>query len=243
MKICLAQTKPFTGSIVKNIEQHLELIQLAIEQGVELIIFPELSLTGYEPTLANTLAISKDDARLTVFQEASSEKNITIGVGAPIKTSQGITISMILFQPNQSVQVYSKGFLHVDEMPYFVSGDNSLILQINSQKIALAICYEISIPEHAEKAFQNGSEIYIASVAKFKSGINKAKTELANIARRYSMSVLMANCIGMADGAECAGKTAVWNKEGGIIGELDNINVGLLIFDTASQTAEKHHLF
>ena len=114
MKICLAQTKPFTGSIEKNIEQHLELILLAIEQGVELIIFPELSLTGYEPTLANAIAISKDDARLTVFQEARSEKNITIGVGTPIKTSQGITISMILFQPNQSVQVYSKGFLHSD---------------------------------------------------------------------------------------------------------------------------------
>ena len=117
------------------------------------------------------------------------------------------------------------------------------MLQLNSQKIALAICYEISIPEHAEKAFQNGAQIYIASVAKFKSGINKAKTELANIAKRYSMNVLMANCIGMADGAECAGKTAVWNKEGGMICELNELNEGLLIFDTARQTAEKHHLF
>ncbi|KYG81070.1 putative amidohydrolase [Roseivirga ehrenbergii] len=242
MKICVAQTKPFTGTIEKNIIQHLKLVSLAIEQGVELIIFPELSLTGYEPTLANTLAISKDDARLTVFQEASSEKNITIGVGAPIKTSQGIAISMILFQPNQSIQVYSKGHLHADELPYFISGNNSLILQLNSQKIALAICYEISIPEHSEKAFQNGARLYIASVAKFKSGINKARTELANIAKRYSMNILMANCIGMSDGEECAGKTAAWNKEGEMICELNEVNEGLLIFDNTTQTTEKYLL-
>ena len=116
------------------------------------------------------------------------------------------------------------------------------MLQLNSQKIALAICYEISIPEHSEKAFQNGAEIYIASVAKFKSGINKANEELANIASQYSMNVLMANCIGVSDGAECAGKTAAWNKNGEMICELDEVNEGLLILDTTTQITERYLL-
>tara|TARA_R110000796_G_scaffold252584_1_gene388216 strand:- start:109197 stop:109925 length:729 start_codon:yes stop_codon:yes gene_type:complete len=242
MKICVAQTKPVTGNITANIKNHLALIELAISKSAKVIVFPELSLTGYEPNLAKSLAIKKEDVRLKVFQNISDSKKITIGVGVPLKTSKSVTISMLIFQPKQPSQVYSKGHLHADELPYFISGDNSLMLQLNSQKIALAICYEISIPEHSEKAFQNGAEIYIASVAKFKSGINKANEELANIASQYSMNVLMANCIGVSDGAECAGKTAAWNKNGEMICELDEVNEGLLILDTTTQITERYLL-
>ncbi|WP_323758272.1 carbon-nitrogen hydrolase family protein [Roseivirga sp.] len=236
MKICVAQTKPIPGNIDINIHQHLKIIDLGVSQGVKLIVFPELSLTGYEPSLAKSLAIEKEDVRLEVFQNISDKKNIAIGVGVPMKTAKGITISMLIFQPNQPIQVYSKGYLHADEVPYFQAGDNSLSLKIENYKIALAICYEISIPEHSENAFKCGAEIYITSVAKFRSGVNKAKAELANIASIYSMNVLMANCIGMSDGGECAGETAIWNKDGDMISELDDINEGLLILDTTTQT-------
>ena len=236
MKICVAQTKPIPGNIDINIHQHLKLIDLGISLGVKLIVFPELSLTGYEPSLSKGLAIDIEDPRLAVFKEVSSNKNITIGLGVPMKGEKGICISMIIFQPYKPTQVYSKGYLHPDEAPYFQAGDNSLSLKIENHKIALAICYEISIPEHSENAFKCGAEIYIASVAKFRSGVNKAKAELANIASIYSMNVLMANCIGMSDGGECAGETAIWNKDGDMISELDDINEGLLILDTTTQT-------
>lgn len=242
MKICVAQTNPLAGNIDTNIKSHLELIKLAISKGVNLVVFPELSLTGYEPTHAKDLAIQIEDIRLKVFQDISNQNNITIGIGAPLKTVKGIVISMIIFQPNQAIQTYSKGHLHPDEKPYFQAGDNSLFIQSEYLKIALAICYEISISEHSESAFKNGAEIYIASVAKFKSGMNKAKAELANIAKLYSINVLMANSIGISDGALCVGGTSAWSKSGKIIGTLDDTNEGLLILDTATQTTEKHLL-
>ena len=52
MKICVAQTRPIKGNIEANIENHINLLKLAISNEAEAVFFPELSLTGYEPELA-----------------------------------------------------------------------------------------------------------------------------------------------------------------------------------------------
>ena len=56
MKIAVAQTKPVTGDIDSNIKNHITLATVAADNGADIIIFPELSLTGYEPSLAKQLA-------------------------------------------------------------------------------------------------------------------------------------------------------------------------------------------
>jgi predicted amidohydrolase len=231
MKICVAQTNPIKGDIQRNIENHKKLIVKAVAQKADLIIFPELSLTGYEPTLAKELAITKEDIRLTDFQILSNENEITIGVGAPTKSDSGTCISMILFQPNKPREIYSKKYLHADEEPFFVSGDNFPCLIIKETKIAFAICYEISIDKHIEDAFKNGATIYIASVAKFESGIEKALQRLTHIASKYKMTVLMSNCVGISDGHHCAGKTSSWNSKGVLINQLNDKEEDILIVD------------
>ncbi|MEP6597520.1 MAG: nitrilase-related carbon-nitrogen hydrolase, partial [Ginsengibacter sp.] len=126
-------------------------------------------------------------------------------------------------------------FLHIDEEKFFISGESSIGFPGNTTRIALAICYELSVPEHAEDAFKNGAKIYIASVAKTMNGIDKALTRLADIAKKYSMTVLMSNCIGQADGHECAGKTSIWNNKGLLAGQLNNTNEGILIIETGTK--------
>lgn len=115
-------------------------------------------------------------------------------------------------------------------------------MQVNQTPSALAVCYEISVPEHLEAALKFGPEIYVASVAKFEAGINKAIERLSKIAADCSMPVLMANCIGFSDGGQCAGQTSVWNKRGALIGQLNDSDEGLLIFDTETHelTASLH---
>ncbi len=85
MKICVAQTKPVKGDIQRNIENHKKLIDMAASHGADIIIFPELSLTGYEPTLAKELATTQDDSRFDDFQQISDRRQITIGIGVPTK--------------------------------------------------------------------------------------------------------------------------------------------------------------
>lgn len=235
MKICVAQTKPVTGNIQQNIENHKQLIALAVANGADAIFFPELSLTGYEPTLAKELATEQDDYRFDDFQTISNAHQLTIGVGIPTKNNAGICISMVIFQPQKTRQVYSKQYLHPDEEPYFISGQNFTGLVVNKTNIGLAICYELSVPEHSTNAFACGAEIYVASVAKFARGIDKAHHSLSDIAHRYSMTVLMSNSIGQADGDECAGKTSIWNNQGKLVGQLNDKVEGILLIDTNIQ--------
>lgn len=232
MKICVAQAKLIKGDIPTNIENHQKLINLATSKEADLIIFPELSLTGYEPDLAKDLATHSRNDRFNDFQKMSDSYDITIGVGMPIETQMGVQISMLLFQPSQPRQLYSKKHLHPDEYPFFVSGENYTGTIGNSKSIALAICYELSVPQHAENAFTRGAEIYIASVAKTANGIEKANESLTKIAKKYSMTVLMANCIGPCDGDECGGKSAIWNNEGELLGQLDSKEEGILMIET-----------
>ena len=235
MRICAAQTRPVKGDIQSNIENHKKLIGLAISNGADIVIFPELSLTGYEPKLSKELATDQDDGRFDDFQKLSNAGRITVGVGVPTRDDTGVCISMVLFQPHRARQTYSKKYLHPDEEQFFISGQSLTGFKVNRTNVALAICYELSVHEHAENAFKSGAEIYIASVAKFVDGVEKAINRLSEIADRYSVTVLMSNCVGQADGYECAGRTSVWNNQGILVGQLDDKNEGLLIIDTDTQ--------
>lgn len=101
MKICIAQTSLNKADVTYNIEAHKRIIELALTMNANAIFFPELSLTGYEPELANEVATYKNDNRLNIFQQISDNNKIAIGIGLPTKTETGIRISMVIFQPNQ----------------------------------------------------------------------------------------------------------------------------------------------
>jgi predicted amidohydrolase len=233
VKLCVAQSRPVKGDIAANIERHKALLELARDSDV--IVFPELSLTGYEPTLAGELAIDSSDSRLDGFQAISDAEGIAIGVGAPTRSTTAARITMVLFLPHRSRLTYSKRYLHPDEEPFFVSGDNVATVNVNRAVIAPAICYELSIAEHAEKAFRSGASIYMASVAKTAKGLDAALPRLAAIARQYSMTVLMANCVGECDGCQCAGQTSIWNKTESLVGQLSDRDEGILMIDTETQ--------
>lgn len=235
MRICVAQTGPVKGDIRRNVDNHKRLIATAVPHHPDLIIFPELSLTGYEPTLAKELAMEVDDGRLADFQTIANVRQVTVGVGAPIIQGAGICIGLVLFQPGQPRQLYAKKYLHADEEPFFVSGHSSVEFLGDNNDVALAICYELSVPAHAVRAHEKGAAIYIASVAKYARGVAAAHQRLAEIARDYGMTVLMSNSVGLADGDLCTGNTAVWNVQGTLLGQLDDTHEGILIFDTDDQ--------
>lgn len=240
MKISIAQTRPIKGDIPANIDKHKILIEVASSLKATSIFFSELSLTGYEPELAKDLATNQDDSRLDCFQQISDINKITIGLGIPIKTKTGIQISMIVFQPDRPRQTYSKQQLHSDEYPYFENGDQQIVLNVDNKKVVPAICYESLQPDHSDKASKLGAEIYLASIAKSENGVNKAMKHYPVVAKNYSMPVLMSNCIGFCDNFVGAGFSTVWTKQGQLVGQLDDKNEGILIFDTETEEVIKH---
>ena len=242
MKICIAQTKSEKGNIQRNIENHLEFIERAIKLKADLIIFPELSITNYEPDLAKKLAIDIESNIFHPFQEISNTDEITIGIGMPTKATDGINISMLIFEPNKERTTYSKQMLHSDELPFFVCGKKQTFLIINGMKIAIGICYETLQRKHFLNAKNQNIDIYIASVAKPEGGIEKAYNHFPKIATEFNTPILMSNCVGHCDNFISLGQSAVWNKNGELTAQLDANNQGLLIYDTKTERTEKEQL-
>jgi predicted amidohydrolase len=242
MRLSAAQLRPVAGNIMSNVAKHLELIELAVVQGADLIFFSELSLTGYEPHLAKSLASNNSDPRLDVFQQCSDINHIIIGVGLPILTGSQVQIGMVWFVPKVPRQTYAKQQLHTDELPFFVHGDKQLVIRTATHTLAPAICYESLQPSHVDNAVNLGADVYLASVAKSTGGMVKAIVHYPTIARKHSMYVLMANCVGRCDSFVSVGQSAVWNSQGELLMQMNSESEGMVMVDTISGKASIHVL-
>jgi predicted amidohydrolase len=234
MRIAIAQIQAIKGNIKRNIEIHLKWINQAIQNNADMIVFPELSLSGYEPDLAEKLATNQDDKRLDKIQSISDENNITIGVGLPTRNEGNVFVSMIIFQPFKKRTTYSKQYLYPPEEQIFTAGKNPMVLEYKTEVISPAICYETTNKAHCEFAKRNNATIYIASVLSSIKGIDTELKLLSEIAKNNNLITFMANYFGKSGGYECAGKSSVWNEEGELIGQLGD-KEGLIIFDTKSK--------
>lgn len=238
MKIAAAQVRSISGEIAQNVVQHCKVVQTAAVHRVDLIVFPELSLTGYEPSLADCLAIDESDPCLQPLQEMSDRHNIVAAVGIPLRSEHGVEIGMIWFQPGQPRQSYSKQILHADELPYFVCGSGQLIMSVNGVRVAPAICYESLQPEHAKQAAISGATVYLASVAKSASGVSKAFAHYPVMALEHRMTVMMTNSVGRCDNFVAQGSSAVWTADGQLNAQLSLDREQLLCYDIVTRQSE-----
>lgn len=242
MKVCAAQLRPVAGDVETNAAKHFTLIEHAVAHRADLVFFPELSLTGYEPRLAKSLAIDTDDHRLDVFQGYSERHNLLIGIGMPVSVGSGVQVGMVWFTPGAARHTYAKQRLHVDEHPYFVPGDSQLVVECGGRKLAPAICYESLQMDHADGAAALSADLYLASVSKPAGGLAKAMIHYPAVARRHGMFVIMANCVGSNDDFVSVGQSAAWNARGDLLAQMDTESEGLVVLDTASESATVHEL-
>ncbi len=229
MIIAAAQTKPHNGNIDANINDHLRFIEIAALHGVQLIVFPEMSLTGYERERAVELSFIPDDTRLNVLKELAVLHNMAIIVGAPISISGQLHIGSFIFSPDNTVSIYTKQFLHPGEEIAFSPKVNfNPVIQLAGETISLGICADIVNPLHPGNAAKKRTTLYVASLFYTPGGIAEAYQQLSEYAQTYSMNVLMANYTGTSYNLQSAGQSAFWNSNGALIGKMDE-DSGLLI--------------
>ncbi len=239
MKIALAQIYSSPGGIDINREKHHSAIINAVQHECRFIFFPELSLTAYEPALAASLAMNKEDPHLDFFQQLSNELDLVIGLGIPTCASKSILISMAIFQPFQKLIIYSKQLLHSDEEPYFSSGQRSVTIKSGNYCIAPAICYESLQLSHLSQSLAQGANIYLASVAKSTSSLQSAYDYYRQQAHLHSVHILMVNNVGQNDNFISGGKSAIWTPDGSCAGFLDQYEEALLVYDFRTLKASK----
>ncbi len=214
LKIAVAQVASIKGDIDKNIAIHLRTIEKASLLGVAYIVFPELSLTGYEFELASELAFSHNDTRLKPLIDSASKNNIQIGVGAPLHSNGLPKIGLIVISPSGTVERYEKMNLHSGEEKYFSKGNDHHIITINDTKIANAICADTNNAEHIHFCFKFGASVYIAGALITDSGYEADTKAMAHYASKYNMLVAMANHNQPTGGWKAIGKSAIWSNTG-----------------------------
>lgn len=226
--IALAQISSHKGDLSSNIQKHIFYIKEAAKRGAEIIVFPELSLLGYHPSLAADKALSLSDSKLSIFAQLAKELKISILLGFPLKTDQLPAIAMGIFTPEEAPAAYCKTMLHQDEEAFFASGKNQIVLHHKNNVLALAICYESMQKRHLTNALSLGANHYLASVAKEEKGMELALSYFSTTAKVHKLAIYCCNAVGNGEGFENAGNSTVWDEHGNVVSQLGN-EEGLII--------------
>ncbi len=229
-KIAAAQVPSVRGDIAGNIWTHAAAIMSAAKREVSVLVFPELSLTGYEPYLAAKLAITATDERLVLLAALAHKHQMAVIVGAPLRnagTKPGL--GAILFDTDGSTCTYSKMHLGGGELSCFVPGEAGLTFNSCGEKLGIAICADSSKPSHPQAYADAGSTIYAAGVFLNAEWYATDAPRLAGYASRFRMLVVMANHAGSV-GTYCSvGKSAVWAPDGTLLAEAAGTEKSLVI--------------
>jgi predicted amidohydrolase len=217
LTLAVAQSLPEPDDLASSIDQHLTLAAAAASAGATLIVFPELSLTGYHLGLSRMNAIAPSDARIARLQALANLRDAVLVVGAPVLSSAGLHIGALIFAPHQAVRTHLKVHLHPGEEVAFVPGPPSEPLRLGAEVVGLAICADITHPEHAQTAAALGSTIYAAGCFLTPTGYATDSQLLGGYARRYGLTVLMANFGAPSGRWPSAGRSAIWSPQGHLL--------------------------
>jgi predicted amidohydrolase len=214
--LAAAQCAVKAGDIQANLALHLEFMRQAQAHDVRLLLFPELSLTGYEPSLMRDLAQDSDCALLAPLRDLARQASMTTVVGLPLRLAGHANplIAAFVLHPDGSLGLYTKQHLHPGEEQYFSAGSGGDLLRIGSVPIALSVCADFSQPQHAALAAAQGAQVYATSVLIGETGYPHDSSLLQSYAQRHGMAVLMANHGGPTGGWAAAGRSALWDEQG-----------------------------
>lgn len=223
LKIALAQIQSIDGDIQRNVERAAEMIKQAAEKKAELIIFPEKYLTGYVPELIATnkekYSLSDNDNRLDPLYAACKKNHIIAIVGAPTRSNGKLYISSIVISAKGEEKIrYHKMTLFQSEKKLYEGGTSMVILNVNSWKLGLGICYDAGFAEHARLLAQAGCHAYlISSLFSRGNGHNEINIWFPARALDNTMFVTMTNHVGKTGDWKTCGISGIWNPMGHLI--------------------------
>ncbi|WP_229213348.1 MULTISPECIES: carbon-nitrogen hydrolase family protein [unclassified Duganella] len=236
IRIAAAQSPSIAGDIEANVRIHLRFIEAAQAQGVELLLFPELSLCGYELPLLRDCLLTPDDARLAPLRDAAMATGMRIIAGAPLAGDSDALpyIAAFSFLPDGTATVYRKQYLHPGEELYARPGPMGAHCQeLGGQRYAQAICADATHYQHAADAAAAGASIYLAGVLISETGYANDAAKLQRYANDFGMGVLMANHAAPSGGYAAAGRSAWWTAGGVLSAEVTGPGSALLVVDRA----------
>jgi len=238
MRIALSQINVTVGDIDGNIDRILRRIKSAKDLEVELIAFPELSITGYPPEDLIFKTQFVDDNLAALKRIVSASENIYVVVGYIDRDKDAIYNSAAIINDKTVIGTYRKMILPnygvFDEQRYFTPGTEPTTYDINGIKTAINICEDIwSDNGPVETQSKSGAKLLININA---SPYHRGKREQreALLSRRavdHNLALAYVNLVGGQDELVFDGTSVMVSTDGEVLARASQFSEDNLIFD------------
>ncbi len=233
LNVSIAQINPIVGSFKHNTKMVLNAILEAKNENADIILFPELVITGYPPEdlLFRPAFLKKVED--TLEKMAMSVEGITVIIGAPLIKEGKLHNSACVMQNGKITQTYAKQHLPnyrvFDEKRYFRRGKESVVVEVAGHKVGLLICEDIWMEAPAQDAKQAGAEmLLVLNASPFRS--NKTVERLKILAQRSTdndLPIVYANLVGGQDELIFDGESLVVDCAGQLIFQAPSFESGV----------------
>lgn len=245
MKIALAQISPKLGDIDHNFRLHMDHIQKAKKKKADLLIFPELSLTGY--TLKDMVEeVAIDPRSDPLFKKLKAQsREISFVVGFVEERERGSFMnSAAFFSRGKITHIHRKVYLPTygmfEELKFFSEGKNFNTFPTLFGKAGMLICYDFLHISSSYLLFVGGSELIISISAAPGRGLSDDEGYASSrmwelmgeaVSRFFQCFVIYCNRVGFEDGKSFAGGSFIYDPGGQLIARSPSVDEDFLVKD------------
>jgi NAD+ synthase (glutamine-hydrolysing) len=235
VRIALAQLNPTVGDIAGNEAKALEALKGARDAGAQLVLFPELYITGYPPEDLLLKEHFLRDARAAVERLAQASRGLVTVVGFPERDVDVFNAAAVLAD-GEVAAIYRKVYLPnygvFDEQRYFQSGAEAGIFELNGVPIGLTICEDIwePGPPLSDEALAGATVIANISASPYHAGKGLERERMIEQRARDSLAaVAFCALVGGQDELVFDGHSVVVDHEGAVVARAAQFKEELLV--------------
>ncbi|MBI5417069.1 NAD+ synthase [Candidatus Poribacteria bacterium] len=240
IRLALAQINTSVGDIHGNVQKIITYIKSAEKQNADIVIFPELAITGYPPEdlLLKKMFVEKAEE---AFQKIKTEvsKDIIVIAGGICKIKQNLFNSAAVIHNHKIIDIYNKIFLPnygvFDEKRYFTQGDKNKIYKFDKIKFGINICEDIwyeNGPASKQVKEGNASLIIVINSSPYHSDKLAIRQEmLIKQAKKLHAHIVYVNLVGGQDELVFDGYSMAISPDGKILNAGKQFEEDLIVND------------
>ncbi len=243
LRLALAQIDARVGDIEGNARMIRERTAAAREAGAELVLFPELALTGYPPEDLLLKEHFLRRAREALDALAAETQDIVALVGFPERT-EDVYNALAVLAGGEIAAIYRKNLLPnygvFDEQRYFQAGDRGAVIDFGDARIGLTICEDIWVPgpPESDEALAGASLIVNLSASPYHRNKGVEREQMITQRARDNLCVVaFCNLVGGQDELVFDGHSLVVDHEGQVLARGPQFAEGLVLANVDLQAA------